>query len=171
MRNFQTFKEHAYKRKAFQAAFWNVLGTVLSLLFGSVILFTFSEPDKIISFVDRGDFCLYSAGLLSSSLFVLSENKKNIRNWYNSMLYPSAFLLIIISAALYCAIFIASDLIHLPINVNVSSTFVHLTSYLLILFSLIITYRALLIDFKYRPPEIDPVKKEEEQVQNIMNQL
>jgi len=171
MINFQAFKEHKYKRMAFSATFWTVLGTILSLIFGSIILFTFSESDKIISFVDRGDFCLYSAGLLSSSLFVLSENKNNMRGWHNSILYPCAFLLIIIAAALYCAIYIASDLLTLKTNIKISNNFVHWTSFILILFSLIITYRALLIDFKFRPPEVDPAKKEGKEIKSIMDQL
>lgn len=171
MKKFEAFKRKQYKSKAFTAAFWNVLGAFLPLIFGSIILFTYSLSSEIIGFVDRGDFCLYSAGLLSGSLFLLSDNKENIRNWHNSILYPMAFLLIIIAAALYCAIYIGGDLLKEKIKIEISSQFVRYTSFLLIILSLIITYRSLLIDFKFRPPKIDAVKKTEENIQNIIDQL
>lgn len=168
---FSAFKRKQYIKKATTACFWSIVGTILPLILGSVILLTYSKSDKLIGFVDRGDFCLYSAGLLASALFILSDNKENIRKWHNSILYPATFLLIIISATLYCAIYIGGDLLKEQIKIEISNSFVRATSWILIICSLIITYRALIIDFKFRPPKVDAIRKYEENVENIKDQL
>jgi len=171
MEDFDSYKKKQYITKAITASFWTILGTVLPLILGSIILLAYSQSSKLIGFVDRGDFCIYSAGLLSSSLFILSDNKENIKKWHNSILYPSTFVLILIAAALYCAIYIGGDLLKEQNNIVISTYFVRSISYFLILSSIIITYRSLIIDFKARPPKIDVVKKSGEDVQDIMNQL
>ncbi|MFC0516512.1 hypothetical protein ACFFGT_20060 [Mucilaginibacter angelicae] len=171
MEDFNSYKKKQYITKAFNASFWTILGAVLPLILGSIILFACSQSSKWIGFVDRGDFCIYSAGLLSSSLFVLSDNKEHIKKWHNSILYPSTFVLIIIAATLYCAIYIVGELLKDQNSIVISVHFVRYMSFSLILLSIIITYRSLIIDFKARPPKVDVVKKSGEEVQNIMNQL
>ena len=171
MADFEIFKKKQYVSKALSASFWTIFGAILPLLFGTVILFTYSQPGKIIGFIDRGDFCLYSAGLLSSALFILSDNKENARRWHDSILYPITFVLIIIGAALYCAIYIGGDLLTAKIQLKISIIFVRCTSFVLIISAIIITYRSLIIDFRSRSPNIDAVKNSNDEVQNILNQL
>ena len=143
MKSFEQFKKKIYLQKAFNATYWSVLGTILPFILGSIILLTFSKAYTIINFVDRGDFCLYSAGLLSSSLFLLSDNKDHTRNSLNIILYPASFLLIIISAALYCSIFIRENLFTDQNSINVSYCFVRVVSFILLGLSLIIVFKSL----------------------------
>jgi hypothetical protein len=171
MKDFDDYKKKQYRQKAIYAAFYTVLGTLLPLILGSIILLAYSSSAKIVGFIDRGDFCLYSAGLLSSSFFLLSDNHEKLRKWHNSILVPVCFVLIIIAAGLYCSIFIGTDLLKEQIKLTMSNSFIRITSFILIAFSLIITYRSLIIDYKNRPPKVDVLKKEDEQVQTIISQL
>ncbi len=128
------------------------------------------KSQSIIDFVDKGDFCLYSAGLLSSAIFILTDNKENIKKWHNHILYPFSFFLIAVAAALYLAIYIAGDVFK-DTKINISSSFVRWTSMILIILSMIVILRSLIIDFRYRPKKVDVAKKQHEAVQDIMDKL
>ena len=166
--NFVLFKENHRRQKANTAIFYNVVGTLLPFIIVSVILLLFYQFDKIISVLDRGDFCIYSVGLFSTALFLFNYNKNSIPSKFDYWLYQSILYLITIAAVLYAGVY-TKELVLKDLSFNFD--ILRFGSIGLFLISILSAYRGLLLEYRKDSPNVDVEAERRQEVNEIMKDL
>ncbi|MCX5748880.1 MAG: hypothetical protein NTZ10_01355 [Candidatus Saganbacteria bacterium] len=166
-------------RRVITGLMHNVIGTVLPSIIGLILLSVISKPKEVHIFIDKGDLFLYSAALLSSSLFLFNENenkewilKKNMMvDYYISI---SLIWFIIFSSVMYGGIFLSGQIIPvLNTAINIDLNLVRWVSVLLICFSIYCSYRALSVQFESKEdlPDVDLKQESDNEIDDLMVKL
>lgn len=154
--------------RARRVLFSSVFGTVLPVIIGMTILILFSELGKFTSFIHDGTFCLFSAGLITSAMYIMDDNTELIREKWDKRIHKYSKPIWIIVATVFGLLFAKENL---GFDHEINKWFLWFISIIPFLFAIWALYRALVIEGKGNPPTIDPQKKSQEGVDNILDNL
>tara|TARA_R110002073_G_scaffold72537_1_gene177286 strand:- start:278593 stop:279099 length:507 start_codon:yes stop_codon:yes gene_type:complete len=161
-------QEEDIKIKANKVLFNTVFGTVLPVIIGATILILFSQYQKFTSFIEDGTFCLFSASLITTAMYIMDDNAELIRTKWDKFLHQSSKPLWIIVATIFGLLFAKEQL---AITIEVNGAFLWIISILAFLISIITLHRALLLEGKANPPSIDAKKIASQGVGEILDNL
>ena len=147
--------------KALFHTFWHLIGTLLPLIIILILSLLFLRFDQIRHFIDEGDFCLFSAAILTPASYLLSQfsrdENKIVRRWPSS-LYACSITIILISATLFAGVFIKSIFASACFNY----TLFERLSTAMLLISVVIFFITQKLNLKYEePPNSAEIEKEE----------
>ena len=160
-----------YLRKVNNAFFHTVLGCILPFLIGTLLLIMIFKFKEILQFLDKGDFCIYSAALFSTSIYLFNENREYIKSIFDRWLNNVLIYLLLFSAVIYGAIYLIEALNPKPSIISINFWIVRIFSITLFIFSLISLYRSLLIQKKASIPVVDVKLESKSNVDQIMKEL
>jgi len=146
--------------------FYNVLGVILPFLLSLIPMFILSKTEEISSFLDQGQFFLFSAGLLTSSILMFGENRDFIKTDFDKFLNFISFWLLIFCSAFYAIIYCLS-LIKIPMY----TAFIRSSSIILFIIAIVSIYRSVFIDSIKIKPKIDVKKESDNEINSIMETL
>lgn len=156
------------KERAWRALFHNVFGTILPLFIGTIILVLVSKYCELVSFIYDGTFCLFSAGLLTSAKYIMDENITLVREkWDRRLINYSQPLLYLV--ALVFGFLFAKD--ELGFNAKINNSFLWAVSIIPFVIAVWFLYRALIVEGRANPPQIDPVKGNRDAVDAMIDTL
>ncbi len=153
---------------ASRVLFSSVFGTILPVIIGMTILILFSEFGKFTSFIYNGTFCLFSAGLITSAMYIMDNNTELIREKWDKIIHKYSKPIWIIVATVFGSIFAKENI---GFDHEFNKCFLWFISIIPFLFAIWALYRALVIEGKGNPPTIDPQKKSQDGVNNILDNL
>lgn len=160
-----------YKRRVWTTYFHTVFGVILPFLIALLLLTIISKFRLIIHFLDRGDFCIYSVALFSTSIFLYKENESSIKEKIDRIFSNTLNYLLLFSAIIYGSIYLLQNL-EFTINLVIDIWFVRCFSGALFAISLLAAYRAILLQHKdIYPGDISADKDRQETINNIMKDL
>lgn len=160
-----------YYERTNNAFLHTVVGCVLPFLIASILLIMISKSDKILQFLDKGDFCIYSAALFSTSIYLFNENEQDIRSRFDKWLYSVLNYLLLFAAVIYGAIYLIETLNSASSVISINFWIVRVFSIALFIFSLISVYRSLLIQKKAIFPEVNVESESKKDINQIMKEL
>ena len=104
-----------YKYRVKTAFFHTIIGNLLPFIIACIPLIILWKLNKTLIFLDKGHFCIYSAGLFSTALYLFKENETSITNkcdkWLDNVLTYLLVVSGVIFASLYLVEYINSFLI------------------------------------------------------------
>ncbi|WP_299579537.1 hypothetical protein [Mucilaginibacter sp.] len=157
-------------QKTLKIFFYNVLGIILPFLLSLIPIMILNKTDMIYSFLDQGQFFLFSAGLLTSAILIFSENRSAIKLNFDKFLdFISIWLLIFCSA--FFAIIYCLSLIDLPPCYPIAKWFIRSTSLILFIIALISIYRSVYIDSIKVNAKVDVKTKSANEIESLMGKL
>jgi hypothetical protein len=148
---------------------YNVIGIILPFILSLIPIFILGKHNAIWTFLDKGQFLIFGAGLYTSSIFLFGENRHSIRRTKDKILSNLSLWFLIICSAIYAIIY-CLDLINNE-SYTMNTTFIRWASILLFAISVFSVYRSLLIDSLKSYPEVDIKEESKKGVDNILNQL
>lgn len=161
--------ENQHRSKTNKGVFYTVLGVILPFILSFLAITLLGKYDRILEFLDQGQFLLFAAGLFTTSIFLFGENEKSIKRNYDRFFNASAIWLLIISSALYAMIYLVYILNNPEIQLNL--WFIRVISFMLFIIAVISVYRSIFIDFLKMYPEVDVKKESKKGVDDILNQI
>jgi len=157
-------------QRTLKVFFYNVLGVILPFLLSLIPIMILNKTDKIFSFLDEGQFFLFSAGLLTSAILVFGENRTAIKSDFDKFLNFMSLWLLIFCSAFYAIIYCLS-LINIPPCYAVSTWFIRSSSILLFVIALTSIYRSVYIDSIKENSKIDVQGQSNDEINSIMDKL
>lgn len=155
-------------KKANKVLFNSVFGTVLPVIIGTTILVMFSKAENFISFIEDGTFCLITASLITSAMYLMDVNSELISEKWDRWLHLLSKPLWIIVATVFALIFAKEKL---GIKTEINILFLWFISIVPFVIAILTLYRALIIDGRANPPSIDPKKVSNADVGIIIDNL
>jgi len=166
-------KLQEHKDKTQIGFFYSIAGVTLPFLLSLLGIAMINKYEFVVSFVDDGQFLLFSAGLLTSAYYILRDEenqrslaKSSIKN--KKVLNHATVLLLIVSSVMYALLYFV-QISDAAINLNV--WFIRASSLLLFSFSCYASYNSIFVDFLKVYPPVDVKKESTMGVNNIMDQL
>lgn len=163
--------EEEYLGKVHTAFFHTVIGCILPFIIGAILLSLVFKFDKILLFLDKGDFCIYSAALFSTSIYLFSENREYIKAKLDNMLINVQYYLLTVSAVIYGAIYLVETLNPALSAISINYWIVRIFSITLFIFSLISVYRSFLIQKKNALSGVDVQSESKNDIDQILKEL
>jgi hypothetical protein len=137
--------------KAFFHTFWHLLGTLLPFLIVIVLSNLFCRSEEIMHFIDTGDFCLFSAAILTPASYILSQiskdEKRKVRRW-PSIYYALSITIILGSSMLFSGVFITE----LFPNLSLDTAMLRTMSIIFLILSCVLYFLAHKINNYYENP-------------------
>jgi hypothetical protein len=147
------------KQKSVLALLGSFLGTMLPFIIMIILFFIAFTPflyQEIMKTLDRGDFFIYSAGLLTTAIISFINNRKSLKVFHKYLCFGSVVLIIVISICYAgCSL---RDKMNILDNIG-SLWFVRIFSIIMLIFSGWALKNAL--DYEYI--DLPDVQKEEEE--------
>lgn len=154
--------------KTWRGFFYNVLGVTLPFILSLIPILILKKYENIFSFLDHGQFLIFSAGLFTSSVFLFSENHKSIKSKSDKILSNISLWSLIICSSFYAIIYCLNIL---EINIKIDLLFIRFASLILYFIAVYSIYRSVYIDFLKTYPKVDVKKESKKGVDNILGQL
>lgn len=152
---------------------YSIFGVTLPFILSFIGILIIKKYEHIISFIDDGQILIFSAGLLTSAIY-LFRDEENIRALkkaqfkYDRLLSHLNIVFLIVTSVIY-AILYSIGISHKNIDLNL--WFVRISSVLLFCLSVYSTYRSIYIDFLKIFPITDVQAESEKGVQDLMDKL
>lgn len=161
--------EKIHIEKTLKAFSYNVLGVIFPFILSLLPILILRQYAAIWSFLDEGDFFLFSAGLFTTSIFLFSENNPSINEKSDKLLSNLSLWLLIICSAFYAIIYCLNIVNRDDLKLDLR--FIRCSS--LILFSIAVysVYRSLFIDQLRIYANVDVKKSSKEGVDEILKNL
>lgn len=156
--------------KTWTSFLYTIFGVTLPFFLSLLGIAMLRKYEFIISFVDDGQFLLFSVGLLTSALYIFreEENQRALKKWYDKILSHGTFFILLFSSALYAILYTLGILSEYQ-DMNV--WFIRISSLIIFIFAMIAAFRSIYIDLLKIYPHVDVKKISTDQVNNIMDQL
>jgi len=162
-------QKRIHLEKTIKGFTYNVIGVILPFILSLIPIFILSKYDAILTFLDKGQFLLFGAGLYASSIFLFGENRSSIRKTKDKILSNLVIWFLIICSTFYAIIY-CLDLINNSAY-SLNTGFIRGASIVLFIISVISIYRSIYIDFLKSYPEVDIKEESKKGVDNILKQL
>lgn len=169
-----------HSRKTWRSFFYSLIGVTLPFFLSLICIIMIRKYEFIISFVDDGQFLLFSVGLLTSAFYIFreDENQKEIRDLTLTIRGKSFRLenlgdfimfFLLFSSVIYALLytFTLIDISFLPVNI----WFVRIASLLIFGFSLFSIFKGIQVDYYNKSPKVDIQKESKKGVDDILQQL
>ncbi|HEU5052959.1 MAG TPA: hypothetical protein VFT78_07590 [Hanamia sp.] len=151
--------------KATFHTFWHALGTLLPLFIAFVLSLIFRHLEHIKHFIDEGDFCLFSAAILTPASYILSQfsrDDKRVIRRTPSIYYAISVAIILITSMLFAGVLIKSIFPCLPFDYSI----IEILSSVFLIASIYIFYKAQIFQDDFDNPDS---KREELNELNTMD--
>lgn len=164
-------EKHKCKRleKTITSFFYNVMGVILPFILSLIAIFVLGRTDALFTFLDKGQFLLFGAGLFTSSIFLFGENRESIRKTKDKILSNLSVWFLIITSAFYAIIY-CLDLIDNE-TFSMNTDFIRWASIILFVISAVSVYRSIFIENLKLYPEVDVKGESKKGVEEILNKL
>jgi len=160
--------------KAVRTLITNLSGSLLPTFIALLILMLFKKSSLIIQLGDKGDFLLYSAGLYTSSLYLLNDNKNDLKE-IDNYLQIFAIFMIGCTSAIYGTLYASSNVFNEKmlelIKISINIGFIRYSSLCFFICAIGVGLRAIYIDTKKYARLVDVRAESRQDVNSIMNQL
>lgn len=164
-------KEHGEKTRIRLG--YSVAGVTFPFVLSLIGIFLIKKYEYILSFLDDGQFLIFSTGLLTSALYIFRDNEsqKNLKKSlfkFDRLLGHLIYSLLIITSAMY-AIMYTVGIMHVSIDLNI--WFIRVTSILFFSLSIYVLFRSIYVDFLKEHPGVNIEKERKKEINKIMNEL
>lgn len=164
-------KEH--HEKTWTGFFYSFFGVTLPFFLSIIGIFIFRKYDHIISFIDDGQFLIFSAGLLTSAYYIFNdeENKKSLKKTnlkFDRVVSHLTIGFLIVTSAMYAFLY-TIEISYTSFDLNV--WFIRIASLMILGFAIYASYSSIYVDFLKVYPDIDIEKESKKGVKDIMDKL
>jgi hypothetical protein len=158
-------------QKANIALCYNIVGTMLPLIISLVLIFLFFFFSNLKQILDRGDLCIYSAGLYTSAIISFMNNKKELRI-ADKRLHHLSYLLIFISSLLFAGFSLYESIeINYKVKILFNVWIIRVLSIGLLGFSVFTLRNALEYEFINQIPETNALSDEQKRTSDLAEGL
>ncbi len=159
--------------KTWTGFLYSIFGVTLPFILSLIGILIIKKYEHIVSFIDDGQFLLFSAGLLTSAYYIFrdDENQRSLRKSalkFDRLASHLTIVFLIISSVMY-AILYSIDISHPAIDLNI--WFIRVASVIIFAFSVYASFSSIYIDFLKVYPDVDVKKESKKGVSDIMDKL
>lgn len=154
--------------KTWKSFSYSVLGITLPFILSLIGILLLKDYQKILSFLDDGQFLIFGAGLFTSSYFLYTENYKSIDKKRDKFLSNFGFWALIICSAFYAIIYCLKIS---GINLMIDLFLIRVSSIILYLVAIYSVFRSIYLDFLKTYPEVDVRAESTKEVDSMIGQL
>jgi hypothetical protein len=164
-------KEH--NEKTWTGFLYSIFGVTLPFTLSFIGILVIKKYDYVVSFIDDGQFLLFSAGLLTSAYYIFrdEENQKSLKKSvlkFDRLISHLTIVFLIIASVLYAILYFIG-ISHFLFDLNI--WFIRVISILIFAFSVYASFSSIYVDFLKVYPEIDIEKESKKGVKDIMDKL
>jgi hypothetical protein len=146
--------DNAPVKDAFITMTVNLVGGLLPIIIGFVIFQAFSKwQGQWTVFYRNGEFYLYAAAFLTPAAFIFYKNKKRHYDLHSWMFWLMV-LVIFLTGMLFALLRVAQDVFRS--NVNFSASFLSITSYAFLAYSVFMMFWSLVLQ-NTREPDLNTI--------------
>ncbi len=159
--------------KTWTGLMYSIFGVILPFILSLIGILIIKKYEYIISFLDDGQFLLFSAGLLTGAFYLFrdDENQKSMKKYASKFarLVSHLTIMFLIIASVMYAILYTLGISDILLDLNI--WFVRVMSVLIFVFSIYATFSSIYFDFVKVYPEVDIERERQKGVKNIMDQI
>ncbi|MDA3945048.1 MAG: hypothetical protein PF694_16080 [Bacteroidetes bacterium] len=162
-----------HNEKTWTGFLYSIFGVTLPFILSLIGILIIKKYEHIVSFIDDGQFLLFSAGLLTSAYYIFRD-EENQRSLNKSALKIDrltshlTIIFLIITSVMY-AILYSIGISHSSIDLNV--WFIRIASVLIFSFAVYASFSSIYVDFLKVYPNVDIGKESKKGVSDIMDKL
>lgn len=164
---------NGHNEKTWTGFLYSIFGVTLPFLLSLIGILIIKKYEHIVSFIDDGQFLLFSAGLLTSAYYIFrdEENQKSLNKSdlkFDRIISHLTIIFLIVTSVMY-AILYSIGISHSSIDLNI--WFIRVASILIFAFSVYASFSSIYVDFLKVYPTVDIGEESKKGVADIMAKL
>lgn len=162
-----------HNEKTWTGFLYSIFGVTLPFILSLIGILIIKKFEHIVSFIDDGQFLLFSAGLLTSAYYIFrdEENQRSLKKSvlkFDRLTSHLTIFFLIITSVMY-AILYSIGISHSAIDLNV--WFIRIASVVIFAFAAYASFSSIYVDFLKVYPDVDVKMESKKGVSDIMDKL
>jgi len=124
-------------KEAFSQTLWNSIASLIPIILGVFLYVLFKQKPTFKSFTNNGEFAIYSATMIATSLYIVFKDYKTVPFRFRKLCGGVSILVLLLSSILY---FSVTTVDTINVYIDYDREFMRVTSFYIYVFSVFFTF-------------------------------